>query len=551
MQRYREIAVAFSRNGFGYIVKELGLDQLFSLPKRVMINKEQEKSQKTLGERLRLISEELGPTFIKMGQMASMRPDVIPKDVIRELELLQDQLSPFPYSEVEAMVEKELGASVEELFQSFNPEPIGVASIGQVHEAVLHSGEKVAVKIQRPNIKKQILTDLEILHELADQATHRVNRLKKFQLKNIVEEFEKAILNELDFVNEGRNADIMAKQFKENKHLIVPKIYWDYTSKKVLTMELIEGVKLNDIQELDERGYDKEVLAERFSRAILYQIFKEGFFHADPHMGNLLALPGEKLALLDFGMVGRLSSDMQTHFASLMIAMVRQKPESIIKAIRKMGVVPEDVNEHELRGDIEQFMIKYYDVPLSEVSLGESVTDLFSIAHEHDIHIPTDLTLVGKALLTIEGVIEPLHPNLSVMEVAEPLGRELIHDRYHPKNIAENIFDQLDDYGDILHDMPELVQELSSIMKKRKLPIEISIPAADSFFTKLDRVSNRISFSIVLLSFSLIMVGLIIGSALGRQTSVLWNIPAIEIGFVIAVLMFAWMMYSIFKSGRF
>lgn len=551
MERYREIAVAFSRNGFGYIVKELGLDQLFPLPKRVMINKEQEKSQKTLGERLRLISEELGPTFIKMGQMASMRPDVIPKDVIRELELLQDQLAPFPYSEVEAIIEKELGAPVEELFQSFTPEPIGVASIGQVHEAVLHSGEEVAVKIQRPNIKKQILTDLEILHELSDQATHRVNRLKKFQLKNIVEEFEKAILNELDFLNEGRNADIMAKQFQENKHLIVPKIYWDYSSKKVLTMELIEGVKLNDIQELNERGYDKEVLAERFSNAILHQIFKDGFFHADPHMGNLLALPGEKLALLDFGMVGRLSSDMQTHFASLMIAMVRQKPESIIKAIRKMGVVPEDVNEHELRGDIEQFMIKYYDVPLSEVSLGESVTDLFSIAHEHDIHIPTDLTLVGKALLTIEGVIEPLHPNLSVMEVAEPLGKELIHDRYNPKNIAENIFDQLDDYGDVLHDMPELVQELSSIMKKRKLPIEISIPAADSFFTKLDRVSNRISFSIVLLSFSLIMVGLIIGSALGRQTSVLWNIPAIEIGFVIAVLMFAWMMYSIFKSGRF
>ncbi|WP_284141802.1 MULTISPECIES: AarF/ABC1/UbiB kinase family protein [unclassified Virgibacillus] len=551
MQRYREIAVAFSRNGFGYIVKELGLDQLFPLPKRVMLSKEQDKSQKTLGERLRLILEELGPTFIKMGQMASMRPDVIPKDVMKELELLQDQLTPFSYSEVEAIVEKELGASVEELFQSFNHEPIGVASIGQVHEAVLPSGEKVAVKIQRPNIGKQIQTDLEILHELADQATYRIKRLKKFQLKNMVEEFEKAVLDELDFVNEGRNTAIVAKQFKENKHLIVPKIYWDYTSKKVLTMEHIEGVKLNDIEELDERGYDKAIIAERFSDAILHQIFKDGFFHADPHTGNLLALPGEKIALLDFGMVGRLSSDMQTHFASLIIAMIRQKPESIIKAIRKMGVVPEDVNEHELRGDIEQFLIKYYDVPLSEVSLGESVTDLFSIAHEHDIYIPTDLTLVGKALLTIEGVIELLHSNLSVVEAAEPFGRALIHERYHPKNIAENIFDQLEDYGDVLHDMPELVQELSSIMKKRKLPIEISIPAADSFFTKLDRVSNRISFSIVLLSFSLIMVGLIIGSALGRQTSVLWNIPAIEIGFVIAVLMFAWMMYSIFKSGRF
>jgi ubiquinone biosynthesis protein len=551
MQRYREIAVAFSRNGFGYVVKELGLDQLFPLPKRILMNKEQHKNQKTLGERIRFILEELGPTFIKMGQMASMRPDVFPKDVIKELELLQDQLAPFSYSEVEAMLEQELGAPIEELFQSFNPEPIGVASIGQVHEAVLYSGEKVAVKIQRPNIRKQIQTDLEILHELTDRASYRLKSLKKYQLKNVVEEFQKAILNELDFVNEGRNADIMAKQFKENKHLIVPKIYWNYTSKKVLTMEHIDGIKINNSNELDERGYDKEIIAERFSNAILSQIFEDGFFHADPHMGNLLALPGEKLALLDFGMVGRLSSEMQTHFASLIVAMIRQKPEAIIKSIKKMGVVPEGVNEHELHGDIEQFMIKYYGVELSEVSLGESVTDLFSIAHEHDILIPTDLTLVGKALLTVEGVIEPLHANLSVMKAAEPFGRELIRNRYHPKHIAENIFDQLDDYGDVLHDMPELIQELSSIVKKRKVPIEISIPAADSFFTKLDRVSNRISFSIVLLSFSLIMVGLIIGSALGRQTSLLWNIPAIEIGFVIAMLLFAWMMYSIFRSGRF
>ncbi|RCW76931.1 ABC1 kinase family protein [Saliterribacillus persicus] len=551
MQRYREIAVAFSRNGFGYVVKELGLDQLFPLPKRALINKEQQKHRKTVGERIRLILEELGPTFIKMGQMASMRPDIIPKDVIKELELLQDQLSPFSYPDVEAMIEQELGAPVHELFQSFDKEPLGVASIGQVHKAVLHSGEEVAVKVQRPNVDKQIRTDLEILHELAERAEHRLYRLRKYQLKNIVEEFSKAILDELDFVTEGRNADIMSKQFRENKHIAIPKIFWDYSSKKVLTMEHIEGVKLNALEELDERGYDRELIAERFSDAILFQIFKDGFFHADPHMGNMLALPGEKIALLDFGMVGRLSPEMQTHFASLIIAMVRQKPDAIIKAISKMGVVPEEVNQHELRGDIEQFMIKYYDVSLSEVSLGESVTDLFSIAHEHKISIPTDLTLVGKALITMESVIEPLHPDLSVMEVAEPFGRALIKERYNPKNIAENIYDQLDDYGDVLHDMPKIVQELSAIVKKRKVPVEISIPAADSFFAKLDRVSNRLSFSIVLLAFSLIMVGLIIGSALGRQTSMLWNIPAIEIGFVIAILMFAWMMFSIFRSGRF
>ncbi|GAE93955.1 ABC1 family protein [Gracilibacillus boraciitolerans JCM 21714] len=200
---------------------------------------------------------------------------------------------------------------------------------------------------------------------------------------------------------------------------------------------------------------------------------------------------------------------------------------------------------------MDKFIIKYYDTPLSEVSLGEAITDLFSIANDHEIEIPSDLTLVGKTLLTLEGVVEPLAPKLSIMDAAEPFGKELIKERYHPKKIAEDLFEQFNDYGDVLHDMPEIVQELSTMVRKRKIPIQISVPEADSFFSKLDRVSNRLSFSIVLLAFSLIMVGLIIGSALGRQSSLLWELPAIEIGFVIAMLMFAWLIYSIFRSGRF
>ncbi|MFC4402596.1 ABC1 kinase family protein [Gracilibacillus xinjiangensis] len=551
MDRYREIAVAFSRNGFGYFVKELGLDQVFSLPRRIFVQRYQQKDQKTPGERIRYFLEELGPTFIKLGQMASARPDLIPKDIIKELEKLQDGLTPMSMEDVNQIIEQELGAHPDQVFQKFDHDPVGVASIGQVHEAELKSGKRVAVKLQRPNIKKSIHTDIEILKELSARAEKRTHWARKYQLSELVEEFSNAIIRELDFIREGRNADIMAKQFESDDHIVVPEIYWDYTTKRVLTMEFIEGIKLNAKSDLKEKGYDIGILADRVMQVVFQQIFQEGFFHGDPHTGNLLALPGEKIAIMDFGMVGRLSHDMKTHLAHLMIALVRQKSDGMIKAIQKMGVVPDDVNLHVLYGDIDQFLIKYDNIPRNELRLGESMTDLFAIAHKHDITIPTDLTLVGKAVLTMEGVVEQLDPNINIAEAAEPYAIDLIKQQYHPKQLAEDFWDQFQEYGDVLKDLPVAVQEITTLVKKRKLPIQVSVPEADSFFKKLDRVSNRLSFSIVLLAFSLIMVGLIIGSALGRQTSLLWDIPAIEIGFVIAMLMFAWMIYSIFRSGRF
>ncbi|UOQ83350.1 ABC1 kinase family protein [Gracilibacillus salinarum] len=552
LQRYREIAVAFSRNGFGYIVKGLGLDQLFTLPRRVFVNRDQNEQQgKTTGQRIRSFLEELGPTFVKMGQMLSTRPDIIPKDIVEELEFLQDQLHPIPFNEVEAVLQRELEEPVKKIFMEIDPEPIGVASIGQVHQAVLQSGERVAIKVQRPDIEKNIHTDLEILHELAERAEKRLAWASRYQLIDMVEEFSKSIKAELDFVSDGRNADLMGQQFKDNSNIIIPKVYWQFTTEKVLTMEYIEGSKMNNVEHLKKEGYHPEQLAEHLVEAVFHQIFKDGFFHADPHSGNLTALPGNRIGFFDFGMVGRLSPEMKKHLASLVIALIKQDSDDMIRAIKKMGAVPEQVNSHELKGDIEQFNIKYYGVPLSEISLGESVTDLLTVANKHKIRIPTDLTMIGKTLLSLEGILEQLDPELSIMDAAEPFGKELLKERYHPKQIAEEIIDQMQEYGEVVHDMPQIVQELANIVKQRKMPIEISVPEAKSFFSKLDRVSNRLSFSIVLLSFSLIMVGLIIGSALGRKTSLLWDIPAIEIGFVIAMLMFAWLIYSIFRSGRF
>ncbi|MCR6110097.1 AarF/ABC1/UbiB kinase family protein [Bacillus sp. A301a_S52] len=552
LQRYREIAFAFSRNGFGFIVKELGLYKIISLPKRLfMKEQDNEVRTKTTGERIRLFLEELGPTFVKLGQIASTRPDLIPASIIEELEKLHDKVTPFTYEGAKAIIEAELEGDLEDIFDDFDQEPLGAASIGQVHYAVLKTGEQVAVKVQRPMIEKIIQTDLEILYEIASLAEKRFEWAARYELSGLVEEFSKALRKELDYTNEGRNADRIAKQFKKDPHIYIPSVNWDYTTKKILTMEYVEGTKLNDIDKLTREGYNTKVLAERVANSVFHQILIEGFFHGDPHPGNMAAFPGDGIIYMDFGMVGRLTPDMKANFATLVIAIMRQQTEGVIRGIMRMGLVSEEVDIQKLTMDVEDLKAKYYDVPLSQVSLGEAVNDLFVVAHEHQIKIPSDLTLLGKTLLTMEGVVETLDPDLSIIEIAEPFGKKLLIDRFNPKNVAASTFSYIGDYGESLIELPKKINELTNVVKKGKLPLEVDIPNVERFLTKLDRISNRLSFSIVLLSFSIIMVGLIVGSAMSGQSSVLWNLPAIEIGFTVALLMFLWLLYSIFKSGRF
>ncbi|WP_307192608.1 ABC1 kinase family protein [Mesobacillus stamsii] len=550
-QRYRDIVAAFSRNGFGFLIKELGLLELLSLPKRLFVEDYPEIHSKTLGERIRLFLEELGPTFVKIGQIASTRPDLIPADIIHELEKLQDRVPPFSFQEVKTIIEQELGVAIDSVFEEFHESPLAAASIGQVHFAVLNSGERVAVKIQRPNIKKIIETDLEILQELALLAELRLKWAAQYQLRDMVEEFSMSLRAELNYTIEGRNAEKIDKQFENDPKIRIPKVYWKYSTPKVLTMEYIEGKKLNEIQKNEDEEYNHKILAERLVHAIFHQILIEGFFHGDPHPGNIIALPGEVIVFMDFGMVGRLTTELKSHFASLVISMMRQNTDGVIKAITRMGLVPDDVNMQRLRSDVDQLKEKYYDVPLSQVSLGEAVNDLFSIAYQHHIQIPADLILLGKTLLTIEGTVEQLDPELSIIKMAEPFGRQLLKERYHPRKVAGKVLNHMFEYAEILTELPKSIQQYTTVLKKGKMRMEITIPELDLFLTKLDRISNRLSFSIVLLAFSIIMVGLIIGSALSRQSLLLWNIPAIEIGFGVALLMFLWLLYSIFKSGKF
>ncbi|MBY6266886.1 2-polyprenylphenol 6-hydroxylase [Parageobacillus thermoglucosidasius] len=550
MSRYRDIAIALIRHGFGIVVEEIGFAQFLSLPQKILFNTK-EKDGKTIGERIRLVLQELGPTFVKLGQIASTRPDLLPEEIIRELEKLQDQVPPFSFEEVRNIVQQELGADLTQIFRQFADVPLAAASIGQVHQAILHSGEKVAVKIQRPNIANIIETDLEILQDLATLAERRLEWAAQYQICDMVDEFSRSLRAELDYTIEARNAEKISNQFKNDPGIHIPKVFWEYSTKKVLTMEYVEGIKFNELERLKQNGYNLKKLADRLAKAVFQQIFVEGFFHGDPHPGNVLVLPGEVIAFIDFGMVGRLNPEIKYHFSSLVIALMNQSTDGVIKSICQMGLVPDDVNIMQLRDDVEQLREKYYRVSLSKISLGEAVNDLFRVAFRHSIRIPRDLTLLGKTLLTVEGMVEKLDPDFRILDIAEPFGRRLLKERLRPKNIAEMVWKHVSDYREMLIDFPKNMKEFASLIKQGKLHFEIDIPELDHFLKKLDQISNRLSFSIVLLSFSIIMVGIIIGSSMGRQSTLLWKIPAIEIGFGVAALMFVWLLYSIFKSGRF
>ncbi|NNV05942.1 AarF/ABC1/UbiB kinase family protein [Geobacillus sp. C56-T2] len=548
--RYHEIAVALLRHGFGMIVDELGFSSFLSLPPRWRAE-QGKKEGKTVAERLRLVLEELGPTFIKLGQIASTRPDLLPSPIIRELEKLQDQVPPFPFSEVRQIVETELGDSLEKLFRSFAKMPLAAASLGQVHQAVLPSGQAVVVKVQRPRIAVQMETDLDILQDLAVLAERRLEWAASYRLSEIVDELTKSLRQELDYTVEARHAETFAHLFADDPSLYVPGVFWEYTTKKVLTMEYIDGVKLGEIERLKESGYSLQALAERLAASMLKQMFEHGFFHGDPHPGNVFVLPGGVLAFIDFGLMGRLRPNVKHHLSTLVIALMRQNTDGVLNAIYGLGLVPDEVDEGTLRDDIDELREKYYRVPLSDISLGEAVEDLLSVAFRHGIRIPSDLTLLGKALLTVEGVVEMLDPQFRIIDVAEPFGRKLLKERLRPDRVVETAWKRIFDYGEWLLRLPDSVKEWTKMMRHGKLRLEITAPDLETLLRKLDQMANRLSFSIVLLSLSIVLAGLMIASSLGRPSTLLWNIPAVEIGLGAAAFLFGWLLYSIFRSGRF
>ncbi|WP_409226842.1 2-polyprenylphenol 6-hydroxylase [Gudongella sp. SC589] len=552
-KRSTQIVKIFANHGFGALMDRLGILKYLKIKMQTKEFTEREISKLSIGERLRLSFEELGPTFIKLGQIMSTRPDLLPREIIHEMEKLQDAVAPFSISDVKEVIEFELGDKLENIFREFKEKPIAAASIGQVHRAKLLSGKAVVVKVQRPNIEKNIELDLGILKDLADFVDNRTKFGKLYSFSKMAEEFETTITNELDFRLEGENAETFKVNFKDEANVIVPDISWIHTTSRVLTMDEIKGTSLKNFEELDQLGLDKKIIARNLANSILYQILRDGFFHGDPHPGNIMALENNKIAFLDLGMIGQLSPHRKNQFLKMLMGITLKDSKLIVQAIVELDAISESINMRKLEKDIDRLRDQVLSVPLSQIKIGEVFNEIFDLAFSYNIMIPGEFTMLAKSLITLEGLVEKLDPDLNVLEIAEPIAGKLIFTLISPEKIGREILSGAMDYGNLVRKFPSVFLNFLGKVEHDDFTIQIKVKEAERYAQKIDRSFSRLSISLVFLSLSIVIAGTIIGlSLIGMEAADFIMVLSMILkgSLFLAAITFAALIIAIFRSKR-
>lgn len=523
LKRYRTILGVLLKYGFGHIVEKLNIEYYLEYGEKLIFKKHETEGEKRKlkgPERLRLVFEELGPTFIKFGQILSTRADMLPIEYIKELEKLQDSVEPVDFEEIEKIIEESYGKKKEEIFKYIAETPLGSASIAQVHRALFWDGEEAVLKVKKPGIDHIIELDTTILYHIAVIIEKRMPELEYYNPVKLVNEFSSTIKKELDFTREGRNNDIVRLNFKENEMLVVPKIYWDYTVKNVLVMEYIIGEPMAEF--LARESSNRHDIAVKGANIFLKQILEDGFFHADPHPGNIFVINERKLAFIDYGMVGVFDEESQENLSEILLGIVMQNEEKVIKGFESFGTMPEEINRNALKAEVRELMNKYYNITLKHIDIGKLMDELYQVVIRYKIHIPASFFLVGKTLMTIDGIARVLDPNFDMAEVAKPFVKKILMKKYSPERILTKLKAWYENYKNMAYSMPIDFSQIVSKIKKDKFQIEIKSRDITDFGRTIDRVINRLAASIII-------AGLLVGSSLLMNSRVGYTVNGYSI----------------------
>ncbi len=533
--RLSEIAQVAVKHGFGYLVdgRRSGDPAIEGTAR---------------GRHLREMLDELGPTFVKFGQLLSTRPDVVPPDIINELRGLQDDVRSFPYEDVERTIREELGQPIERLFLEFDETPMAAASIGQVHPAVLPNGRRVIVKVQRPNAPRQIEADLALMYQAARLAKERVHALDFIDSTEIVDEFARSIRQELDYRLEARNADAFHRDFAGHPHVAIPRVYWTYTRSRVLTLEQLDGVQLADLDVEHWSLEQRRRLAYLITEAWMTMIFRNGFFHGDPHPANILVLEPERIGLVDFGLTGKLTDDDMSKLTRLFIDAAAENVEALPKRLADLGVRYPKEREEQLTAELRELYYRYYGASLSDIDPIQVIREAFALIYSMNLKLPTRFVMLDKAIATLGSVGIELYPDFNVFEVAKPYARDLMLERFTPRRIASRARRESVRLTQMAVELPYQIHDTLEQVRDGQIEVGFVHKGLDELLAKLDTLFNR-------LVIALVVTGGLIGSSLigifAKSGPHILGLHIVALfGFVLSAILGVWLLWGVVRSGR-
>jgi ubiquinone biosynthesis protein len=549
----RIIAIA-SRHGFGHLVEQLELQRFFSLGRRIVTFKTSPPLAHRISapERLRLMFEDLGPTFIKLGQVLACRPDMLPIDYSREFLKLTDSVAAFSFPEAKKIIEEDLKSPLSAVFSAFEEKPVAAASIAQVHRATLIDGRQAMVKVQRPHIIRTIDRDVSIMRWLAELIELRLPELAPYNVPGIVDEFARTIKREVDFFIEASNARQLRNNFTRSASLYVPEIYSEHSSKRVLVMERIEGIRIDEFERLDREGYDRRDIALKGGAAFFKMVLQDGFFHADPHPGNIFVLADGRLGLVDFGIMGRVTDDNMEHFASVFLALAEHDYDTLVKQYVEMGFLAEesvDIEkfQREMKEDLIELLEPYYVMQARQIDFGAYIDRVSHILLRHRLRLPSNLYLMDKALITLEGLLKQLDPGFNYVEAAKPYVTELVARRRNPLRAARALQKNMTEFADDVALLPRQMKAAVRKIMHGDIRISLHHEELQQLIKDIDKSSNRLAFSVITAAI-IVASSIIIHAARGPM---LLGLPVIGlIGYLIAALLGLWILIGILRSGH-